>query len=625
MELEIIRHSLAHILAYAVQELFPGTKFGIGPAIEQGFYYDFDFREVKIINPKSEILNPKSRFYRGSSMALLSGQITNYKLQNLKQEFKLTPEDLPRIEKKMRELIKKNLKFERKLVAKEEAGKIFKSQPYKIELIGELPEENVSIYQSGDFIDLCKGPHIKSTLQFRSGQAKEVIDAFKLTKIAGAYWKGSEKNPMLTRIYGVAFETKKELENYLKLQEEAKKRDHKKLGKELELFDFSEEIGAGLPLWLPKGAIIRDEMEKWAKEIEKKEGYLRVATPHITKSKLFYISGHLPHYAEDMYSPFKIDEEEYYLKPMNCPFHHMIFKSRTRSYRELPLRLAECATVYRYERSGVLDGLMRVRGFTQNDAHIYCELSQAKDEFLKVMKLHEFYYRKLGIKDYYMVLALRNPKKKEKYHGDDEMWQLAERLTREAMNESKIPYKEQVGEAAFYGPKIDFIIKTAVGKEYAISTNQLDLYMAKRFGLEYTDQKGKKQTPVIIHRAPLGTHERFIAFLLEHYAGAFPVWLAPLQAKIIPISTKKHIDYAKKLYKELDEIGVRVEFDETKETVSRKIRNAELQKIPYILVVGDKEMGNETARVRERGKGDTGEKKLKEFIERIINEIKMRI
>lgn len=575
-DIDLRRHSLAHILATAALEMFPDAKFGVGPNIENGFYYDFDL--------------PRT----------------------------LIPEDLPIIEEKMRKIINKNLPFERREISHKEATEHFDkaSQKYKVEILAtEAKEPKVSVYKTDGFIDLCRGPHIDSTGEIDP-------ESFKLTKIAGAYWRGDEKNKMLQRIYGVAFQSKKELQEYLKMQEEAEKRDHRKLGKDLELFDFSEEIGAGLPLWLPKGTIIRDELEKWAKEMEKNEGYQRVATPHITKSKLFYISGHLPHYAADMYSPFKIDEEEYYLKPMNCPFHHMIYKSKPRSYRELPLRLAEYGTVYRYERSGALSGLMRARGFTQNDSHIYCTMEQAKEEFLRVMKLHEIYYKKLGIKDYYMVLALRDPKDKEKYHGDDAMWKLAEKLTREAMDESKIPYKEEIGGAAFYGPKIDFIIQTVSIKEYAISTNQLDLYMGKRFGLEYTDKDGKKQTPAIIHRAPLGSHERFVAFLIEHYAGAFPAWLAPVQARILPISSEKHLDYAKKVYKELIDNDIRAELDESNETLGKKIRAAELQKIPYLLVNGDKEAENNSVAVRKRGSKNIETVEVKKFVEMIKKEIK---
>ncbi len=573
--IDIVRHSLSHILAAAVLEMFPEAKFGVGPNIENGFYYDFDL--------------PRT----------------------------LIPEDLPILEEKMRRIIKENLPFERQEITRADAilrfGKA--KQIYKLEILEtEAKEGKVTVYRTGNFVDLCRGPHIDS-----AGE----IDAasFKLNKIAGAYWRGDEKNKMLQRIYGAGFQNKKELAEFLKQQEEAEKRDHRKLGKDLELFDFSDEIGAGLPLWLPKGTIIRDELENWAKETEKNQGYQRVATPHITKSKLFFTSGHLPHYADDMYAPFKIDEEEFYLRPMNCPFHHMIYKSKPRSYRELPLRLAEYGTVYRYERSGTLSGLMRVRGFTQNDSHIYCAMEHAKEEFLRVMKLHEMYYKKLGIKDYYMVLALRDPKNKEKYHGDDAMWELAEKLTREAMNESKIPYKEEVGGAAFYGPKIDFVIQTVSIKEYAISTNQLDLYMGKRFGLEYTDANGKKQTPAIIHRAPLGSHERFVAFLIEHYAGAFPVWLAPVQARILPISAEKHLNYAKKIHSRLLENEIRVEISDENETLGKKIRNGELQKIPYLLVVGDKEKESESVNVRTRGEKETKTVKITDFIEKIKKEI----
>lgn len=571
MKIETIRHSLAHILASAVQELFPGTKFGIGPSIKNGFYYDFDLKKS------------------------------------------LTPENLPKIEKKMREIIKKGISFKKKNILKREAKKIFKNQPYKLEIINELKESKMGIYESGDFKDLCQGPHIKST--------KEIpIDAFKLTKIAGAYWKGSEKNQMLTRIYGIAFKNKKDLEEYSNVQKEAEKRDHRKLGEQLEIFAFSDKIGKGLPLWLPNGTIIRDELEKWAREIEEKQGYVRVKTPHITKSELYYISGHLPHYKNDMYSPFKIDGDEYYLRPMNCPHHHMIYKSSPKSYRDIPFRMAEYGTVYRYEMSGVLYGLMRTRGFCQNDAHIYCSFSQAKDEFIKVMKMSELYYKKLGINDFYMELALRDPKNPEKYHGNKKMWSLAEKMTRQAMIESKIPFKEKKGGAAFYGPKVDFIIESVTVKEYAISTNQLDLYMGKRFGLTYRDKDGKSKIPAIIHRAPLGSHERFVGFLLEHFAGAFPIWLSPVQIEVIPIS-EKYNKYGEKILKKLKENGIRAKISDNDETLGKKIRESAAKKTPYMLIVGKKEMKNNLVGVRERKKGDIGTMKLDKFLKKVKIEI----
>jgi threonyl-tRNA synthetase len=567
------RHSLSHVLAMAVLERFPKVKFGIGPTIENGFYYDFG-------------------------------------------DIKISDDDLAGLEKKMRLLIAKDLKFEKKFITTAETKKIFKNQKYKLELIKELQKEKqpISIYQSGDFIDLCAGPHIKSTKEINP-------EIFKLTKIAGAYWKGSEKNPMLTRIYGLAFETKKELDDYLKMAEEAEKRDHRKLGKELEIYTTADEIGPGLILWLPNGVIIKQELEKWAIETEKKWGYKHVSTPHITKAELFKISGHLPYYKEDLYAPFEIEGEAYYLKPMNCPHTHMIYKSKERSYRDLPLRLAEYGQVYRYERSGVLHGLMRVRGFCQNDAHIYVQPENAVEEFINVLNLHKYYYNALKVKDWRVMLGVRDPKNlRAKYHGDDKMWQKAEEMTKEALDKADVEYEIEKGGAAHYGPKADIYIRSAIGKEYAIGTDQLDLYMPERFKLSYTDKDGKEKMPYVIHRAPLGSHERMVGFLLEHYAGNFPVWLSPVQVKILPVSEKFN-DYAKKVLEELQRVEVRSEIDENNETLGKRIRNAELQKIPYVLVVGEKEKESGTVSVRERGKGDLGAMPLEKFIEKIKKEI----
>lgn len=580
--LKTLRHSAAHVLASAVKKCYPQTKLGIGPAIEDGFYYDFDFGNQKI-----------------------------------------SEDDLPKIEAEMKKIIKRKLPFVRQEISVEEAKEIFKDQPYKLELIKSLALEpssepssergsGVSVYELGDFVDLCKGPHVKDTSE---------IKAFKLTHLAGAYWKGSEKNPMLTRIYGTAFPTQKELDNHLKLQEEAKKRDHRKIGKELEIYAFADEVGPGLPLWLPNGTIIKDQLETWAKETEKEWGYDRVRTPHIGKKILYETSGHLPYYDEGMFPPLTDPEGgTYYLKPMNCPHHHMIYKSKMRSYRELPLRLAEYGEVYRYEQSGELHGLMRVRFITQNDAHIYCSLDQAKDEFKKVIQLHQYYYTTLGIKDYYMELALRDPNAKDKYHGDERMWQKSEDLTKKAMEESGVPYIEKEGEAAFYGPKVDFNIKAVTGKEFGASTNQLDLYMADRFGLKYIGADGGEHTPAIIHRAPLGSSERFVGFLIEHFAGAFPVWLAPLQAVIIPIADR-HQDYAQKTLNSLKSQNIRVDLDDRDETMQAKIRNAQLQKIPYMLIVGDREEKEGTVSVRLRTGEDLGQMPVEKFKERLQNTV----
>ncbi|OGD35821.1 threonine--tRNA ligase [Candidatus Azambacteria bacterium RIFCSPHIGHO2_01_46_10] len=589
--LETIRHSYAHVLAAAIQRLFPDVRFGVGPVIENGFYYD--------------ILLPKA----------------------------IGGEDLPKIEQEMKRIIKQNLKFEREETGIDEAIAFFQktNQPFKVELLKDLKmkgttamseEEQktigkevktVSIYKTGGFVDLCRGPHVASTKELPA-------DAFRLTKIAGAYWRGSEKNPMLTRIYGAGFIAKKDLDKYLWQQEEIKKRDHRVLGEKLKLFTFAEEVGPGLPLWLPNGTILRDEIENYAKEIEKKWGYRRVATPHIAKETLYRMSGHIPYYAESMFPPMKLDDGNYYLKAMNCPHTHMIYKSEPKSYRDLPLRLAEYGTVYRYELSGTLAGLLRTRGFTQNDAHIYCREDQVEAEFLKVMKLHEFWYKKVfGIKDFYMRLSLP-AKDKAKYADIPEGWKKSVEMIRRSMQNSKLPFVEAEGEAAFYGPKVDFQIKSIVGREETASTNQLDFLAAQRFNLSYRDKDGKDKPVYVIHRAPLGSHERFIAFLIEHYAGAFPLWLAPVQAWILPIG-KAHKKYAARIAKELLAVDIRAELKDQNETAGKKIREGENQKIPYLLIVGDKEMKNESVAVRKRAKGDLGAVKFKKFLARIKEEI----
>lgn len=562
-----LRHSCAHLLAAAVMELWPDTKRTIGPAIDSGFYYDFEFK-----HPISEA-------------------------------------DLPKIEKKMQDILKSWDKFERIEKNITDAKEFIKDNPYKLELIQGLSKEGekiVSFYKSGNFTDLCEGGHIEDP--------KKEIGAFKLTQIAGAYWRGNSKNKMLTRIYGTCFATKEELEKYLKQVEEAKKRDHRKLGKELEIFTVSEEVGQGLILWLPKGTIIKDTLENWAKETEKECGYQRVSTPEITKAGLYYTSGHLPYYKNDMYPPMKGEGgEEYYLKPMNCPHHHMIFKAKNRSYKDLPLRLAEYGRCYRHEASGELFGLLRVRGMTQNDAHIYCTEEQAVDEFVKVMKLHQYYYDTLGIKDYYLELSLRDPQKKDKYHGDEAMWQKAEKLMKKAVEKTAIRMEIEEGNAAFYGPKIDFVIRSSIGRTFAISTNQLDLYMGKRFNLTYIDETGAEKTPVIIHRAPLGSSERFIGFLIEHYGGNFPLWLAPTQLLLIPIA-ERHLEFAKKVKKIFEEKGFRVEIDNRNERMQAKIRNGQLQKVPYLGIIGDKEaQKQDVISIRSRERGDLGIKKINEF------------
>jgi threonyl-tRNA synthetase len=572
--LEGLRHSTAHLLAAAIIDLYPDAKRTIGPAIENGFYYDFDMGEIK-----------------------------------------LSDEDFSKIETKMKEIVKKWKGFEKKDVSTEEAKEFYKNNEYKIELIEEFSKEGkgLTFYNSGDYSDLCRGGHIE--------HPSSEIKHFKLLSIAGAYWRGSEKNKMLTRIYGTAFSTKDELDKYIENLEIAKKHDHRKLGQELGLFTISEKVGPGLVLWLPNGNIIKEEIENWAKKTEEERGYKRVTTPNITKSGLYHTSGHLPYYKDDMYPPMKLDEsdEEYFLKPMNCPHHHMIFDSQQHSYRDLPLRLAEYGTCYRYESSGELFGLMRVRGFAQNDSHIYCTEDQAVSEFVKVMKLHEYYYKTLGITDYHLELALRDPNNTKKYHGNEEMWIKAEKLMRDAVKQVDIPMVEEIGSAAFYGPKIDFIIHSKIGREFAISTNQIDLFMGQRFGLKYTDKDGVEKTPVIIHRAPLGSHERFIGFLIEHFGGAFPTWLSPVQVKILPIS-EKHLDYAKEIFKTLRDNKIRVELDERSETLGNKIRTAQNEKVPYMLILGDKEIENNEVSVRNR-EGTSSTMQISKFIGIITLEI----
>lgn len=571
--LPVIRHSFAHLLAAAVLKFYPDAKPTIGPAIDDGFYYDFDF-----VTPVGD-------------------------------------EDLKRIEKEMRNTLKTWKDFQGREVSPAEARQLFTTNPYKLELIDDIVEkgEPLTLYRSGDFEDLCRGGHTENISLMRQ-------DAFKLTRIAGAYWRGDEKQKMLTRIYGYAFENKEALQTHILRVEEAKKRDHRILGEKLDLFCFDESIGKGLPLWLPKGNILKEELEKWAKETETKWGYQRVTTPLITKEHLFYTSGHLPLYKDSMYAPLVIEEENYYLKPMNCPFHHKIFSARPRSYRELPLRIAEYGWCHRYEDSGSLFGLMRVRGMQMNDAHIYVSREQAVEEFIQVIKLHEYYYQKLGITEYMMELALRDPKNLDKYHGDEADWQDAEAMTKEAMEKSGVPYTIVHEGAAFYGPKMDFQITSSIGRTFTASTNQLDLFMGKKFDLEYTDVDGKKKTPIVIHRAPLGTHERFIGFLIEHTAGNFPLWIAPEQVRILPIG-EGHQTYAKTIETTLREASIRVSVDDSNESLGKRIRNAKLQKIPYLIVVGDKEIETKTFSLESRDRGQLGSTDCATFLADLHAEI----
>ncbi|WP_221495093.1 threonine--tRNA ligase [Streptomyces netropsis] len=570
--LDVLRHSTAHVLAQAVQQEWPEARLGIGPPIENGFYYDFDV------------------------------------------ERPFQPEDLERVEQRMKDIIKSGQRFRRReFPSLDDARTELATEPYKLELVdlkGDVDTSEIMEVGSGDLTiydnvdaktgdvcwsDLCRGPHLPST---------RLIPAFKLMRSAAAYWRGSEKNPQLQRIYGTAWPTRDALKSHLKALEEAAKRDHRRIGEDLDMFAFSKEIGRGLPLWLPNGTIVRDELEGWARRSERKLGYQRVVTPHITQEDLYYLSGHLPYYAEDLYAPIEIDGEKYYLKPMNCPHHHMVYKARPHSYRDLPYKIAEYGTVYRFERSGQLHGTMRTRGFTQNDAHIYCTQEQAKDQFLEVMRMHADYYRTLGITDFYMVLALRDPANREKYHDDEVMWETAERITREAMEESDIPFEIDRGGAAHYGPKVDFMIRAVTGKEFAASTNQVDLYTPQRFGLTYHDSDGTEKPVVVIHRAPLGSQERFTAYLTEHFAGAFPVWLAPEQVRVIPI-VDELTDYANEVRDLLLDADVRADVDAGDGRLNAKIRTAVTRKIPLIVVVGRREAEERSVTVRDRSGKET--------------------
>jgi threonyl-tRNA synthetase len=589
-KLEMMRHSAAHVLAAAVLELYPTAKFGVGPVVENGFYYDMEL------------------------------------------EKNLTVADLPKIESKMREIVRRNVAFEKQELSRDEAIKIFETlkQPYKLELLreGTVGEEGkmeslgerVTIYKTGKFIDLCRGPHIPTT---------KGIGVFKLTSVAGAYWRGDENKPMLQRVYGVAFETQKELDEYLKMREEAEKRDHRKLGKDLQIFAFSDYVGPGLPLWLPNGAVVINELEKLAKETEKEAGYSEVRTPHLAKEEMYLKSGHLPYYKETMFPPMIMMEENgqkttYYLKAMNCPHHHQIFAADPKSYRDLPLRLAEYGTCYRYEKSGELFGLMRVRMLSMNDAHIYCTEDQFANEFMGVIKLYLKYFKIFGIKKYVMRLSLHSKEGLgKKYIDNPELWKKTEEMVRAVMKKGKVPFVEAADEAAFYGPKIDVQIWSAIGREFTLATNQVDFAVPGRFGLIYKDADGKDKTPLCIHRAPLGTHERMIGFLLEHYAGAFPTWLAPVQVAVIPVG-KRHVKASQKLGKELRGEGIRVQIEDANETVGYKIRKAEKQKAPYMLVIGDKEMGGKKLNVRVRGKQKTVAMTVKKFIEKVKTEIEKR-
>jgi len=555
--IERVRHSASHVMAEAVQSLFPDAKFGIGPVIEDGFYYDFDL--------------PRS----------------------------LTPDDLPAIEQKMVEIIAADLPFLAEEVDKDEARRIFAHQPYKLELIDEIPDARVSVYRQGSFTDLCRGPHVQSTGE---------IKAFKLLNIAGAYWRGDEQRPMLQRIYGIAFDTEEELEQHLEKLAEAVRRDHRKLGVELDLFSFHEEAGPGLAFWHPKGALVRRTIEEFWVQEHVKRGYDIVYSPHISKLDLWKTSGHWEFYEEHLYSPMDIDGQQYLLKPMNCNAHILMYKSRLRSYRELPLRWAELGTVYRYERSGVLHGLTRVRGFTQDDAHIFCRPDQLEDEVVGVVKFALYMMRTFGFKEYEVLLSTRP----EKYAGTLEMWDEATATLERALKRLKIPYREDPGEGVFYGPKIDIDLKDALGRAWQGPTTQVDFNLPQRFDVTYVDADGAEHTVVLVHRTVLGSMERFVGCLVEHYAGAFPVWLAPVQAVVVPIADR-HADYALRLERDLKRSGIRCQADTRAERMNLKIRQAQLQKVPYMLIVGDKEVENSTVSVRLRSGEDLGQQTTKDF------------
>lgn len=566
-------HSSAHLMAEAIEAKYPGAKFWVGPAIDKGFYYDIDLGDRKI-----------------------------------------SEEDLAELEKMMNGLAKKSNPYVRKEIAKAEALAYFteKGDEYKLDLLSNLEDGAITFYTQGEFTDLCRGPHIPNT---------GFIKAIKLTSIAGAYWKGDEKNKMLTRVYGVTFPNQKELDEYMLMLEEAKKRDHRKLGKELGIYTMDDDVGQGLPLWMPNGTVIIEELEKLAKETEEAAGYQRVVTPHIAKESMYLTSGHLPYYADSMFPPMEMDGEKYYLKAMNCPHHHKIFAAEPKSYRDLPYRIAEYGTCYRYEQSGELFGLMRVRCLHMNDAHIYCSKEQFFQEFKAVNDLYLKYFKIFGIDKYVMRLSLHEPSKLgQKYVNEPELWKETEEMVRKVLIETNTPFVEVADEAAFYGPKIDVQIWSAIGREFTLATNQVDFNSGRKFKLAYTTQQNDTDTPLIIHRAPLGTHERFIGFLLEHYAGKFPVWLSPQQVKVLPISDK-YLEYAQQVQQTLRSNGIRASVDDRNEKIGKKIREAELHRVPYMLVVGEKEMTEGKLAVRRQGKGDIGVLPVDAFVNLVRQEI----
>ncbi|CAC7746991.1 Threonyl-tRNA synthetase [Staphylococcus aureus] len=573
--LEVLRHSTAHLMAHAIKRLYGNVKFGVGPVIEGGFYYDFDIDQ------------------------------------------NISSDDFEQIEKTMKQIVNENMKIERKVVSRDEAKELFSNDEYKLELIDAIPEdENVTLYSQGDFTDLCRGVHVPSTAK---------IKEFKLLSTAGAYWRGDSNNKMLQRIYGTAFFDKKELKAHLQMLEERKERDHRKIGKELELFTNSQLVGAGLPLWLPNGATIRREIERYIVDKEVSMGYDHVYTPVLANVDLYKTSGHWDHYQEDMFPPMQLDEtESMVLRPMNCPHHMMIYANKPHSYRELPIRIAELGTMHRYEASGAVSGLQRVRGMTLNDSHIFVRPDQIKEEFKRVVNMIIDVYKDFGFEDYSFRLSYRDPEDKEKYFDDDDMWNKAENMLKEAADELGLSYEEAIGEAAFYGPKLDVQVKTAMGKEETLSTAQLDFLLPERFDLTYIGQDGEHHRPVVIHRGVVSTMERFVAFLTEETKGAFPTWLAPKQVQIIPVNVDLHYDYARQLQDELKSQGVRVSIDDHNEKMGYKIREAQMQKIPYQIVVGDKEVENNQVNVRQYGSQDQETVEKDEFIWNLVDEIRLK-
>ncbi|MCE3416533.1 threonine--tRNA ligase [Staphylococcus aureus] len=573
--LEVLRHSTAHLMAHAIKRLYGNVKFGVGPVIEGGFYYDFDIDQ------------------------------------------NISSDDFEQIEKTMKQIVNENMKIERKVVSRDEVKELFSNDEYKLELIDAIPEdENVTLYSQGDFTDLCRGVHVPSTAK---------IKEFKLLSTAGAYWRGDSNNKMLQRIYGTAFFDKKELKAHLQMLEERKERDHRKIGKELELFTNSQLVGAGLPLWLPNGATIRREIERYIVDKEVSMGYDHVYTPVLANVDLYKTSGHWDHYQEDMFPPMQLDEtESMVLRPMNCPHHMMIYANKPHSYRELPIRIAELGTMHRYEASGAVSGLQRVRGMTLNDSHIFVRPDQIKEEFKRVVNMIIDVYKDFGFEDYSFRLSYRDPEDKEKYFDDDDMWNKAENMLKEAADELGLSYEEAIGEAAFYGPKLDVQVKTAMGKEETLSTAQLDFLLPERFDLTYIGQDGEHHRPVVIHRGVVSTMERFVAFLTEETKGAFPTWLAPKQVQIIPVNVDLHYDYARQLQGELKSQGVRVSIDDRNEKMGYKIREAQMQKIPYQIVVGDKEVENNQVNVRQYGSQDQETVEKDEFIWNLVDEIRLK-